>query len=78
MTNHSDDFFIFFKKKSLWGGVNLIFGEKVAVSEGTFGAKKNWILTVIIVNLEEAGTKRPFPSTARDAFEMVQLVGLRW
>ena len=48
MTNHSDDFFIFFKKKSLWGGVNLIFGEKVAVSEGTFGAKKNWILAVIL------------------------------
>ena len=31
-------FFIFCEKKSLWGGVNLIFGEKVAVSEGTFGA----------------------------------------
>ena len=31
-------FSFFSKKKVCGGGVNLIFGEKVAVSEGTFGA----------------------------------------
>ena len=36
---------------------------------------RNWFFSVIIVNLEEAGTKCP-PSTAHDAIERVQLVGL--
>ena len=41
-------FSFFSKKKVCGGGVNLIFGEKVAVSEGTFGAKKIRILIVIL------------------------------
>ena len=41
MTNDFFIFSFFVKKKVCGGGVNLIFGEKVAVSAGTFGAKKN-------------------------------------